>query len=271
MQAKAATGTPSGYVLFKPVKITSTTGTGKKKKTKTTTTCASSRRTAARRPTLHRDPTTGNAGLLDSHGGKVPAGWKVLKVPAKTIVVTCSSKSSTRLPGRRERPAVRDENDYYLFKHGAYPSDRYATNGQYPNMTGKELKLSGIRQDFDPTTNQPIVLLPFNGQGQQDVPAGDEERGDALQDPVERGAANCGAPARSRSSSTTRSGRGPRSTRRRTRTASTRAARGAEINNIGSAQRGEEPRARPADRRAADHVRDRSSAPTSRRRSARTR
>src|SRR4051794_2638886 len=80
VQSKA-TGTPSGYVLFKPVKVT--TGTGKSKKTKTVYVIASARASATDSgafPTLHRDASTGNAGLLDAHGGKVPAGWKVLKV-----------------------------------------------------------------------------------------------------------------------------------------------------------------------------------------------
>src|SRR5262249_54504519 len=51
------------------------------------------------------------------------------------------------------------------FKHGSYPDDRYATDGKYPNMTGDQLKLSGIRQDFDPSTGQPIVLLSFTSKG----------------------------------------------------------------------------------------------------------
>ena len=34
-------------------------------------------------------------------------------------------------------------------------------------MKGTELKLSGTRQDFDPSTGDPIVLMQFTGQGQQ--------------------------------------------------------------------------------------------------------
>ena len=37
-------------------------------------------------------------------------------------------------------------------------------------MTGKELKLKGTQQDFDPQSGQPIVTLQFNGQGQQGLP-----------------------------------------------------------------------------------------------------
>ena len=32
-------------------------------------------------------------------------------------------------------------------------------------MTGKELKLSGTRADFDPTTGEPVVLMQFTGKG----------------------------------------------------------------------------------------------------------
>jgi preprotein translocase subunit SecD len=165
VQSKAASGTPSGYVLFKPVKVTQTTGTGKSKKTKTVTKYVIARN-GGPTATLHKDPETGNAGLLDSRGGKVPDGWKVLKVPPKTVVVTCTKDTSSVCPGDQHLNGVPPPGkvDYYLFKHGAYPGDRFATDGRYPNMTGKDLKLSGVRQDFDPN-GQPIVLLSFTGHG----------------------------------------------------------------------------------------------------------
>ncbi|MFL5954272.1 MAG: protein translocase subunit SecD [Gaiellaceae bacterium] len=160
VQATAKNGQPSGYVLFKPVKISSTTGTGKKKKTKTTIVWVvpPGGGTTA---TLHRDPTTGNPGLLDKYGGKVPKGWKVLPVPHNTVVITCSSQASVVCPGDNQGVPPPGKNDYYLFKHGAYPGDRY---GPYPNMTGTELNLSGTRQDFDPN-GDPVVLMQFNGKG----------------------------------------------------------------------------------------------------------
>ena len=62
------------------------------------------RRTPARRATLHRDPTTGNAGPpRPLTGGKVPKGWKVLTVPAKTVVITLLHDDVGRLPGRSGR------------------------------------------------------------------------------------------------------------------------------------------------------------------------
>jgi SecD/SecF fusion protein len=165
VQARAASGTPTGYVLFKPVKVT--TGTGKKKKASTVYVVARGTANNGQAATLHRDPTTGNAGLLDSHGGKIPTGWKVLKVPPKTIIVTCDSSSSSICPAQNQGALPPPGNTfYYLFKHGSYPNDRFATDGKYPNMTGKELKASGVRADFD-QNNQPIVLLAFSHKGNQ--------------------------------------------------------------------------------------------------------
>jgi SecD/SecF fusion protein len=160
VEAKAKTGTPSGYVLFKPVEVKTTTGTGKKKKTVTKTAFV---RAAGPTATLRRDPSTGNPGILDKHAGKVPDGWKVLKVPPKTVVVTCGADASG-CPGDAQGVPPKGKTDYYLFKHGSYPGDRFATDGKYPNMTGNELKLSGVRQDFDPN-GEPIVLLQFNSKG----------------------------------------------------------------------------------------------------------
>ena len=80
VQASAKTGTPSQYVLFKPVKVTTTTGTGKNKKTTTKTVYVKAAKPFAT-STLHRD-SNGNPGILDRFtGGKVPKGWKVLTVP----------------------------------------------------------------------------------------------------------------------------------------------------------------------------------------------
>jgi len=157
VQASAKKGTPTGYVLFKPLKVT--TGTGKKKKTVVTWVRPADGGPTA---TLHRDPTTGNPGLLDKYGGKVPKGWKVLPVPANTVVITCSS-TATLCPGDNSQfgkpPA--GQTDYYLFKHGPYPGDQ---SGPYPNIVGNELKLSGTRADFDPN-GQPVVLMQFTGKG----------------------------------------------------------------------------------------------------------
>ncbi len=159
VQAAAKSGTPSEYVLFKPVKVTKATGTGKKKKTTSTEVWV---RAAGPVAQLHRDPETGNAGLLDPFGGKVPKQRKVLPVPHATVVITCANKTSAVCPGDPNGLPGVGKTDYYLFKHGPYPNDR---SGPYPNMTGKELSLSGTREDFDPTSGSPIVLMQFTHKG----------------------------------------------------------------------------------------------------------
>jgi SecD/SecF fusion protein len=138
-------GTPSQYVLFKPF------GTGKGKTLV---------RAAGPTGTLHR-AANGNAGLLDAYGGKVPKGYKVRSVPHDTVLITCSKKSAVVCPGDGQGVPPAGKTDWYLFKRGAYPSDRY---GPYPNMKGTDLKLSGTRADIDPTQG-PVVLMEFTGRG----------------------------------------------------------------------------------------------------------
>ncbi|HXK15799.1 MAG TPA: protein translocase subunit SecD, partial [Gaiellaceae bacterium] len=156
--AAAKNSKPSGYVLFKQVKLKTTTGVGKKKKTKTTLVWV---KVAGPTDTLHRDKITGNAGLLDASRGKVPKGQKVLPVPQATIVITCGPTEVVCPGDPNGRPPV-GKTDYYLFKHGPYPGD---LNGPFPELTGKELNLSGTRQDFNPSDGSPVVLMQFNGKG----------------------------------------------------------------------------------------------------------
>jgi len=162
VQAAAKQGEPSQYVLFAPLKVKHTTGIGKNRKTTTTTVW---HRVGGPTATLHKDPSTGNPGLLDVYHGKVPKGMKVLTVPHSTVVISCSTETSSVCPGDPNGVPPAGKTDYYLFKHGSYPNDRYATDGKYPNMGGEELKLSGTRQDFDPTTGDPVVLMQFTGKG----------------------------------------------------------------------------------------------------------
>ena len=86
-----------------------------------------------------------------------PTGYQLLTVPAKRAVVTCDSVSSVVCPGVNSAPPP-GVTYYYLFKHdltGANP---------VPQMTGKDLKLSGTQQDFDPN-GQVIVTMHFTGHG----------------------------------------------------------------------------------------------------------
>jgi SecD/SecF fusion protein len=161
--AAAKNSKPSGYVLFKQVKVKTTTGIGKKKKTKTTLVWV---KVAGPTDTLHRDKVTGNAGLLDASHGTVPKGEKVLPVPHETVVITCSSQTATVCPeGTTGFQPPPGSTAYYLFKHGPYPNDQY---GPYPNLTGKDLNLSGTRQDFDPSSGAPVVLMQFTSKGNKE-------------------------------------------------------------------------------------------------------
>jgi SecD/SecF fusion protein len=198
-----ATHNPSGYVLFKPVKVPKKVqekvGKGKKAKTKTVTKettvwvvagpSAPPNQPAV--PTLHRQPN-GVPGLLDAFGGKVPKRDKVLKVPPKTIVVTCSAKTTSSCPSAQGGALPRNGGTfYYLFKHGSFPNDRFAVpDGKYPNMTGNELKLSGVRQDFD-QNNQPIVLLSFTGHGNKAF--AEVTKNEASRGQIANAGSNCGA------------------------------------------------------------------------------
>jgi SecD/SecF fusion protein len=88
-----------------------------------------------------------------------PKDYKIFAAPAGVIVVTCGD-SAVVCPGVNESPPTRTY--YYLMKYK--PDDK---TRPVPEMTGGDLKLSGTRQDFDPTTSQPEVLLAFTGQGRK--------------------------------------------------------------------------------------------------------
>jgi len=93
--------------------------------------------------------------VLKPYGGAPPDGWKVFGVPPKTTVITCAA--TTICPGvGTTTPAA--PTYYYLFKYDP---------PLVPEMTGSDLNLSGTRQDYDPNTSQPIVLLSFTSHGRK--------------------------------------------------------------------------------------------------------
>jgi SecD/SecF fusion protein len=87
-----------------------------------------------------------------------PKDYKLFAVPQGVIVVTCGS-SAVVCPGVNESPPTRTY--FYLFKY--HPD----AARPIPEMTGRDLKLSGTRQDIDTTTGEPEVLLAFTGQGRK--------------------------------------------------------------------------------------------------------
>ena len=130
VQAKAKQGTPSAFYLF-----------GAKKR-------------------LLAGPVDTRPKLFSSVRRSVPKGGKVLAVPQKMTVLTCGS-TEVVCPGQGQgglvNPPPAGSTYYYLFKHDPAKG--------IPEMTGNDLKLSGTRQDFDPQTNSPNVLIAFTHAG----------------------------------------------------------------------------------------------------------
>jgi SecD/SecF fusion protein len=89
---------------------------------------------------------------LKRYDGKLPKGYSLFAVPPKTTVVTCGPPA-VACPGVNAAPTT---TSYYLFKYDP---------PLVPEMTGRDLKLSGTQADFDPTSGEPIVLMQFTGKG----------------------------------------------------------------------------------------------------------
>jgi SecD/SecF fusion protein len=146
-----------GLTPQKTHKVTVTTGTGKNKKTTT--------------KTVKPGKTTPG----------FPTGYQVMTVPGRTVVITCDSKTAKVCPsGTQGATPPAGVTLYYLFKHGVYPGD---SSSPYPQMTGKELKLSGTQADVDPTTGQPIVTMQFTGKGNKlfhQITRAEAQRGQTL-------------------------------------------------------------------------------------------
>ena len=94
------------------------------------------------------------AGGLGKH---IPKDWKILRVPANTVVVSCDVASGNCLSSQQ----LTTPRGFYLLKHSDNP------NNPIPEMTGRELKLSGTRADIDTQTNQPVVLMQFTNKGKK--------------------------------------------------------------------------------------------------------
>jgi SecD/SecF fusion protein len=86
-----------------------------------------------------------------------PKSYTIFAVPNGTVILTCGT-TDLFCPGVNQSPPT--VNYYYLTRYN--PTSK---THPIPEMTGADLKLSGTRQDFDPTTSQPIVLLAFTGHG----------------------------------------------------------------------------------------------------------
>jgi SecD/SecF fusion protein len=88
-------------------------------------------------------------------GKHIPTDWRILKVPANTVVVSCQVSSGNCLSSQQPT----SPRAFYLLKHSDNPAN------PIPEMTGRELQLSGTRADIDPQTGAPVVLMQFTGKG----------------------------------------------------------------------------------------------------------
>jgi SecD/SecF fusion protein len=112
-------------------------------------------------------PASTKEQLLSRYNGQVPKGAEVLAVPPGTTVASCPATQGC-LGAQVQAPTY-----YYLLNY--HPT---GANGP-PEMTGKDLKLSGTRADFD-QAGQPIVTLAFTGHGSnvfQKITKAEYERG----------------------------------------------------------------------------------------------
>ncbi len=122
-------------------------------------------------PLRHRSDAF-NTKALRHANGQLPKGWSILAVPRGTVVITCGAAAGF-CPGVNS-PNV-TQTYYYLFKF--QPNSK---SNPIPQMTGSDLKLGGTRQDFDPQSGKPIVLMQFTSPGAdmfQKVTAEEWQRG----------------------------------------------------------------------------------------------
>ena len=114
--------------------------------------------------------TTKAAALKQAKEGKLKPPFTVLAVPHNTVVITCDSTevvcpgNSGQQGGNTIGPPPPGKSYYYLFIHDLELKKVDDVKG-VPELTGSDLKLSGTRQDFDPTTSEPVVLMQFTGSG----------------------------------------------------------------------------------------------------------
>jgi SecD/SecF fusion protein len=124
---------------------------------------------------LVRGPVGSKQVALAKWDGKLPAGHRLFAVPEGTVVVECGIGEES-CPGVGEQFPT--QNYFYLFKYEP---------PEIPEMTGKHLKLSGTRQDFDTRTGEPIVLMEFTGEGAErfeEITRNEAQRGRLLYNSV---------------------------------------------------------------------------------------
>jgi SecD/SecF fusion protein len=103
-------------------------------------------------------------GITAASVEKEKAAYRAFGVPKETTVVSCGGGSAVVCPGVNE---VNPSKLYwYLFKYNPDGTNNDLANPEdpIPEMTGRDLKLSGTRADVDPNQG-PIVLMQFTNHG----------------------------------------------------------------------------------------------------------
>jgi SecD/SecF fusion protein len=116
-------------------------------------------------------PVPTKQAALRKHDGTVPEGYRLFGVPPKTVVISCATGE---LCPSTEGGVVAPQRLWYLMRFEP---------PKVPEMTGADLRLRGTRQDFDPQTARPIVLIDFTGKGEdkfRDITRSEAQRGKLL-------------------------------------------------------------------------------------------
>ena len=102
--------------------------------------------------------------LQQVEGGEAPKGAEFYVVPSDQAVLTCGANASADDEAAAAKPCpggvAATQPWYYLYK---YQPDN--AESPIPELTGEDLNADGTRQDFDPQTGEPIVLLDFTDDG----------------------------------------------------------------------------------------------------------
>ena len=102
--------------------------------------------------------------LQQVEGGEAPEGAEFYVVPSNQAVLTCGINANADDSAAAAKPCPGGVSAaqpwYYLYKY--QPND---AENPIPELTGEDLNADGTRQDFDPQTGQPIVLLDFTDDG----------------------------------------------------------------------------------------------------------
>jgi SecD/SecF fusion protein len=153
VQAKAKQGAPSAYYVFSKKRLVQDGGPFERRAD------AEKKRDAVLAGGSKGGGTAGT-GAAKTSPKPSPGSVKILAVPQKMTVLTCGP-TEVVCPGQGQggvvNPPPAGSTYYYLFKHDPAKG--------IPEMTGNDLKLSGTRQDFDPQSNQPNVLIAFTHAG----------------------------------------------------------------------------------------------------------